>query len=451
VNVQVGAISYSLSTDTFLSPAAAQWATERLWALVSGGASWLGQGAAIHVPLVRPDEVAEVYAAAAGTGRWLKVGREASGVHVPDVFAPPVLASDVTDATDWARPWDLITFTFLCLSRWEERSNVDGVRDSRGRFPAERSLAAKHGFLHRPVIDEWALVLRAWLETRSSWRATSSSFRVFLTSDIDSVRKFGSLRTVARSVGADVLRNRAAAPSTLRAGIKALRSEAADPHVAGVHRLMDVAERYGHRAAFYFKTAVKSPHDSGYDLAQTPARSLVSAVRARDHEIGFHPGYRTVDDFIEFDAEWQRFQEAVGPTVAVGGRQHNLRFHVPETWRRWSEAGLTYDSSMGFAETAGFRCSTCQPYPVFDIERDRELPILERPLVVMDTTLSSPRYEGLDRDAATRRITSLATSCRRVNGEFVLLWHNSSFEGAYAGWGDVLETALAEISTWGTL
>ena len=50
-----------------------------------------------------------------------------------------------------------------------------------------------------------------------------------------------------------------------------------------------------------------------------------------------------------------------------GGRQHYLRWEAPTTWRAWEEAGLDYDSTLTFADHAGFRCGVCFEYPVYDI------------------------------------------------------------------------------------
>src|SRR5213079_764648 len=87
-----------------------------------------------------------------------------------------------------------------------------------------------------------------------------------------------------------------------------------------------------------------------------------------------------------------RLDAVIGGNV-VGGRQHYLRFRVPETWREWEAAGLRYDSTMTFAGHEGFRCGTSHAYRPFDLEEDRELMIEELPLVVMDGTLRL--YRGL--------------------------------------------------------
>src|SRR5205823_9877981 len=64
-----------------------------------------------------------------------------------------------------------------------------------------------------------------------------------------------------------------------------------------------------------------------------------------------------------------------------GGRQRSL---AGDAWQSWADAGLAHDSSLGFAETPGFRCGTCHEYGAFDLRARRPLPVRERPVVATD-------------------------------------------------------------------
>jgi hypothetical protein len=52
------------------------------------------------------------------------------------------------------------------------------------------------------------------------------------------------------------------------------------------------------------------------------------------------------------------------------------------------------------------------------------MPFRERPLVVMDVSLLDKIYLGLSHGEAVDRAVGLARTCRRYQGDFVLLWHN---------------------------
>ena len=47
-------------------------------------------------------------------------------------------------------------------------------------------------------------------------------------------------------------------------------------------------------------------------------------------------------------------------------RQHYLRWRAPTTWQNWEDAGLDYDSTVGYADHVGFRAGTCYEYPIFN-------------------------------------------------------------------------------------
>ena len=112
----------------------------------------------------------------------------------------------------------------------------------------------------------------------------------------------------------------------------------------------------------------------------------------------------------------------------MGGRQHYLRWQVPTTWRNWAAAGLSYDSTLSYADHAGFRCGICYEFPVYDLKQRKPLPLLERPLVVMEGSVLGEQYMNLEEEAALNCMLRLKDRCRLFNGDFTLLWHNSSFD-----------------------
>jgi hypothetical protein len=110
---------------------------------------------------------------------------------------------------------------------------------------------------------------------------------------------------------------------------------------------------------------------------------------------------------------------------------------VPDTWRIYEKAGLSHDSSLGHTEMPGFRCGTCHPYPAFDFEKRQKLSLIEIPLIVMDASVYSTKYESLRRryfkkifgtDSECFNIFDFVFFLKRqvlkVNGCFSILWHN---------------------------
>jgi peptidoglycan/xylan/chitin deacetylase (PgdA/CDA1 family) len=171
--------------------------------------------------------------------------------------------------------------------------------------------------------------------------------------------------------------------------------------------------------------------DGVYTLAEPRIARLLQRLVERGHEIGLHGSYHSADDAALLVSEAQRLRAAV---AAAGGhqahwpaRQHYLRWVTPRTARHLAAAGFASDSTLAFAESPGFRCGTCHPYPLWDLDEGRELPLLERPLVAMDASVTSRTYLGLGYgEEAFEHFDRIARTCRRFGGEFSVLWHNSN-------------------------
>jgi hypothetical protein len=339
---------------------------------------------------------------------------------------------------------DLVASTLFLLSRWEE--TVIPIRDEHGRVPYTESVAHRQGFLGRPLVDEYALVLREWLKVLlPEWVPVAGRFSVKLSHDVDTVRPFTSLRNGARLAAGDLLRrhNPALAAKTARLALLQGVVPRQTSFYKGIFRLAEISRRCGMASAFYFMAADPSAYDSGYDPRSRPVREAIRRLQDLGFEIGFHPGYETLGNPERLAKEKSRLDAVLGG-LRYGGRQHYLRFGVPDTWRQWERLGLAYDSTMTFAGHEGFRCGTCHPYRPFDIETNRVLDIQELPLIVMDGTLR--QYRGLTPAEAECRVLELARRCRAVEGTFTLLWHNSSLAGEWADWGSRYEAMVRALS-----
>lgn len=327
---------------------------------------------------------------------------------------------------------DVFGSALFMLARYEEF--VVKERDSHGRFPATASLAWKESFLQRPIIDEyvellWAALKRLWPELRRARRRP----RVLVSHDVDwpltPSRPFPS---TLKAAAADLLRRRAA-----RSAIK--RIHAYFGRRSGDHSndpfntfdlLMDISEEHGLRSAFYFiADNTAGQIDGEYSLQDPWIRNLMCRIHDRGHEIGLHPTYGSFRNPAQVKNEFERLlavTDALGIRQSEwGGRQHYLRWEAPITWRSWAEAGLAYDSTVGYADYAGFRCGTCREYPVFDLATRAELTLRERPLLAMEATLIEKEYMGLSHDAAYALASTLRNICQSLDGDFTFLWHNS--------------------------
>ena len=369
--------------------------------------------------------------------RRLPVGAAGSDVLGPDELLPVVYGSPSGScllefgARGAALRVDVFGSSFALLTRYEEA--VGGGRDSYDRFPAAASLAAREGFLGVPIVDAyvellWTALVRVWPHLQRRRR----DYEVVLTHDVDDpVSTIGrSAAMVARQFAGDVVRRREPALLHRRArAVAAARRGNLDPDPHNTFDfLMAVSERHGLRSAYYFLA------DNGLDPAAAPfhlfdhpwIRRLIGRVHRRGHEIGFHAGFGTYKDPVRTEEEFARLRAAAASEGVEqeqwGGRQHYLQWANPVTWRNWSQAGLSYDCTLGFSEDIGFRTGTAREYRVFDLLARRELDLCERPFQVMDVTLF--RYLSLAPEVAHGRVLDLARQCHRFGGTLGILWHN---------------------------
>ena len=310
---------------------------------------------------------------------------------------------------------DLLASILYSLCRVEELA--DKSRDSHDRFPAAESVAGKEGFLHRPIVDELGLAFaEALQQLLPSWAAQPRELRIKVTHDIDLTGMPFSLRS---AVGHFLERRkpRAAAWDCLSV---AARTEPA--YLRAVREVVRLARLHGLRSATYWKASARTDYDSGYDPRDPRISRVIQSLGESGVELGVHPGYYTYRSPEELRKEVECLKKIFGQSK-LGGRQHYLRWH-PESWVDWEICGLSYDSSVGFAEVPGFRAGTAIPYRPWIIQRNRKANLLEIPLILMDGTLGV--YMKVLPETAYEIAANIILRCELVGGVFTFLWHNSA-------------------------
>ncbi len=337
--------------------------------------------------------------------------------------------------------YDIFGLTYWMLARCEEVNPSAELLDNHARFPATSSHAVQHGYLERPLVDEWLAVLRHLLHRL--WPRLplqQHQFRIVVSHDVDAPSScgFGHMRSLVRSMAARLVKERDLAGALMAPRIRlASRSQLhpADPFNT-FEWLMDQSDAAGLRSAFFFICGrTDSRLDAQYDPEHPAIRALIRRIHQRGHEIGLHPSYNTFHNPSAIALEAARLQRIATEEGIQqsewGGRMHYLRWQWPTTAHGWELAGFNYDSTLSYADRPGFRCGTCHAYPMFDPVAQRQLQLIQRPLIVMECSVIAERYLGLGYGpAALALILQLQQRCRAVDGQFTLLWHNSHFTRA---------------------
>lgn len=333
--------------------------------------------------------------------------------------------------------YDVLGLAYWMLTRQEEVDRSD--LDHYNRFPASASHACKHNYLERPVVDEWFNVLgQAMQKLWAGLPLTRHAFTMKVSHDVDYPSRYGfaTFKHLLRMMASDAKRghdplNMLKAPLVwLRTGSKLYKG---DP-INTFEWIMDNSEQRGLKSAFYFICGRTEPAvDAQYEPEHPAILDLMHRIHARGHEIGLHPSYHTYKSPAVLASEAKRLRQVcAGEGIEQsewGGRMHLLRWSTPTTLYGWELAGMSYDSTLSYADRPGFRCGTCFEYPAFDPVRKEMLNVRIRPLVAMECTVMAERYLGLGTgDAARETFLRLKDACRALNGSFTLLWHNSELD-----------------------
>ena len=303
---------------------------------------------------------------------------------------------------------EVLREAFFHLARVEER---DGPRDEYGRFPPSATAL--------DLLDPPLERLRAELG------APRTPFRVALTHDVDSVRRWtrlgirGALARVKRRDFRDV-------PALVRMPVHKLRGT--DPN----WRFREIVEGERERGAsstWFVLGAHRHPLDGASAVYERLRGQLLDTLRDLDVEVGLHGSYLAAEH-ESFLAEEKRTLGDV-----AGQRYHFLRVDPHRNLAPLERLGLRYDSSFGYGGALGFRAGIARPFRPWDFERERPFELVELPLAVMDATLAEPRYLGLDAREGLARATRVLERVAAAGGCVAVLWHMDRFGREYArGW-----------------
>lgn len=350
---------------------------------------------------------------------------------IPMIF--PVFGSQID------LPFDPFAAIFFMISRYEEY--LPHCKDAHGRFLATESIAYKHGFLHLPVVDKWAFMVRdAILRHYPEHSFRKRRFNFVQTIDIDAAYCFKYKGVVRNIIGMcrDAFVNHDVAEVAHR--IRVLRGDADDPYDSFDY-IISQSLRYPDSQLLFFALL------GDYGLYDKPASYLVPDFRQLIQHIGdyskvgIHGSYYSAEDAAKLDAEIHRLTNILHRPI-YRNRFHFLRFALPHAYRNLERLGIAHDYSMGFAELPGFRLGTCTIVPFFDLASDQELDIKLHPFVTMDTTFHT--HMQLTSDEALAQYRQLIDEVRAVDGTFICIFHNQNLCESYGwqGWRNVYEEVL---------
>jgi len=165
-----------------------------------------------------------------------------------------------------------------------------------------------------------------------------------------------------------------------------------------------------------YKGTTEKYRAARYDLGRyrEPIRSLTCEGR----EVGLH-GIDAWKDPRKGREEIEVIRGITGKT-RIGVRMHWLYFS-DETPMHLEEAGVHYDSTLGYNDAVGFRSGTSQVFRLPGTSR-----VFELPLHVQDTAMLYPGRMNLSEKQAMARCGNLIRDIKVHGGVFTINWHDRS-------------------------
>jgi hypothetical protein len=183
----------------------------------------------------------------------------------------------------------------------------------------------------------------------------------------------------------------------------------------------------GLRSTFFVIPFKNCPGQSAAGQAPQIRASSYAASDIADHlrrfvlagcEVGLH-GINAWLDSSKGREELEEISRITG-VQSIGVRMHWLYFdhHSPLALEK---AGFSYDSTIGYNETVGYRAGTSQVFKPLQATR-----LLELPLHVMDTALFFPSHLNLSAKKAWKLVRTIIDNGPRFGGVVTVNWHDRS-------------------------
>jgi len=187
-------------------------------------------------------------------------------------------------------PFDLPAAVFYMLSRYEEYLPFEP--DVYGRFPAPQSLAFCHGFLDRPIVNEWINALRKILaEKYPQLKMSTAGYSFIPTYDIDMAwawlerpfwRKLATQTKLFLKGEKELLANRK----------EVLSYEKKDPYdTFGV--LERLNRKWNLEPIYFFHLGDFGKYDRNIHFRRPALRALIKKI-TDSYPSGIHPSFATL-------------------------------------------------------------------------------------------------------------------------------------------------------------
>jgi hypothetical protein len=325
-------------------------------------------------------------------------------------------------------PFDLFSAIFFLLSRYEEYYNY--TPDKHGRYPVKESTLYKHGWLRRPLVDEWILFFAELLNNKYGIAVALDDYKLQCTYDIDiaySYKHKGWKRT-AGGIAKDALHGNGGAVMSRALTLLGQKEDPFDSFFS----MQSLHSKLGIKPRYFILSALEA---TAYDKNISPRTDAMVGLIKRlgsEGEIGLHPSYYSTKEEI-FAKEKAVLEEITGISI-THSRQHYIRLSIPETYQKLLKMGMCEDWTMGYGSKLGFRAGTGRSFYWYDLQEEKATPLRIHPFCFMDSTAHFE--EKLTVNEAFKVLVKMRDALVKTRSVLTLVFHNFSLgnDEQWSGW-----------------
>lgn len=308
-------------------------------------------------------------------------------------------------------PFDVFAASFFVVSRYEEYLHQ---KTSTEDFTANKSYQYKWKILDRPVVDEWALILKNLILKK---------YPGFKFHD----KKFIQQPTINFTIVPN-------APDGFLSKTKFYISSVFKKENAYLTSKIDRITGLG-----IDNEAVLSDLEKSLEKKSNPLYFInfpnVSDEYIRRNGVSTLLAEKSVGLLRPCDRETQKgseIKEAILKLKKIHPEQINLIsqqlevLRFPTCYLNLLNSGITSDYSMGYSETAGFRAGTCTPFNWYDLQLEKVTPLNVKSYCICDGVF---QYTHLEE--AKKMVNDYIDAVKVVDGSFFSSWQLRSLSDHY--------------------
>lgn len=326
-------------------------------------------------------------------------------------------------------PFDVLAASFYIITRYEEY--LPHVSDQYNRFQPQDSILYKMEAFETPIINVWAKELGEIITSKyPDIQLKKKTFKFIPTYDIDAAwayRNKGLFRTTAAFLRDALVFN----TDEIKRRYEVLTKKRIDPFDTFDYQI-ELQKELKLKPLYFILCGDYNTNDKNISIRNKEFQELIKHIG--DYAlVGIHPSFSSYLQKDVIKDEIKRLSEVLNRDVTMS-RQHFLRLSLPKSYQILNELDITDDYTMGYASQAGFRAGYADTFAFFDLENDTKTKLNIHPFALMDGTMRD--YLDLDVHESFDKAKKLIDEVKKVNGTFILLWHNETLSGEkrWEGW-----------------